>query len=118
MEKVTSTYRIAVVGSHSLELGFKIAGITTAYTAQTAAEAEPLLHRLMQEEGVGIIVLSANLAREIRDRRINEAMAASMKPLFIVVSDYGDREEYRDNLRQLIIRALGIDIMKAKAGTA
>ena len=38
-----------------------------------------------------------------------------MKPLFIVVSDYGDKEEYKDNLRQLIIRALGIDIMKQKS---
>ena len=112
---MTSTYRIAVIGSHSLELGFKIAGITTSYTAYSAAEAEPIIHRLMQEEGIGIIVMSANLAREIRDRRINEAMASSMKPLFIVVSDSGDKEEYRDNLRQLIIRALGIDIMKTKA---
>jgi hypothetical protein len=41
-----------------------------------------------------------------------------MKPLFIVVSDFGDKEEYKDNLRQLIMRALGVDIMKTKgAGT-
>jgi vacuolar-type H+-ATPase subunit F/Vma7 len=117
MEKVTNTYRIAVIGSHSLELGFKIAGITTSYAASTGAEAEPLIHKLMQDEGIGIIVISGSLAREIRDRKINEALASSMKPLFIVVSDSGDKEEYKDNLRQLIIRALGIDIMKAKTQT-
>lgn len=115
MEKVTNTYRIAVVGNHSLGLGFKIAGITTSYAASSGTEAEPIIHKLMVDEGVGIIVLSASLAREIRDRKINDAMTSSMKPLFIVVSDSGDKEEYKDNLRQLIIRALGIDIMKSKS---
>jgi vacuolar-type H+-ATPase subunit F/Vma7 len=114
MEKVTASYRIAVVGGHSLELGFKIAGITTAYPAETGAEAEPIIHKLMQDEGVGIIVIAASLAGQIRDRKINEALTSSMKPLFIVVSDPGQKEEYKDNLRQLIIRALGIDIMKTK----
>jgi len=117
MEKVTSSYRIAVIGGHSLELGFKIAGITTSYNATTGAEAEPLIHKLMQDEGIGIIVISAKLVKEIRDRKINEALSSSMKPLFIVVSDAGDKEEYKDNLRQLIIRALGIDIMKTKTQT-
>ena len=103
------------MGGHSLELGFKIAGITTSYTAETGAEAEPIIHKLMQQDEVGIIVISASLASEIRDRKINEALTSSMKPLFIVVSDQGDKEEYKDNLRQLIIRALGIDIMKTKS---
>ena len=115
MEKVTASYRIAVVGSHSLELGFKIAGITTSYVVSTGEEAEPIIHKLLEQDEVGIIVIAANLAREIRDRKINEALTSSMKPLFIVVSDQGEKEEYKDNLRQLIIRALGIDIMKTKS---
>lgn len=115
MEKVATSYRIAVVGSHSLELGFKIAGITTSYPAETGAEAEPIIQKLMQQEEVGIIVIAANLVREIRDRKINEALTSSMKPLFIVVSSQGEKEEYKDNLRQLIIRALGVDIMKTKS---
>jgi vacuolar-type H+-ATPase subunit F/Vma7 len=114
MEKMMS-YRIAVVGSHSLELGFKIAGITTSFKAETGEEAEPIIHRLMQQAEVGIIVVSARLVREIKDRKINDALTSSMKPLFIVVSDSGDREKYEDNLRQLIIRALGIDIMKTRS---
>ena len=109
------SYRIAVVGSHSLELGFKIAGITTSYTAETGAEAEPIVHTLMQQGEVGIIVISARLAGEIGDRKIRDALTSSMKPLFIVVSDSGQKEDYKDNLRQLIIRALGIDIMETRS---
>lgn len=112
---MTSSYRIAVVGSHSLELGFKIAGITTSFTAETGAEAEPIIHRLMQQGEIGIIVMSARLVGEIGDRKIRDALTSSMKPLFIVVSDSGQKEDYKDNLRQLIIRALGIDIMKTKS---
>lgn len=115
MEKVASSYRIAVVGGHSLELGFKIAGITTSYTCETGPEAEAAIQKLMQDDQVGIIVLAASLAREVRDRKVREALTSSMKPLFIVVSDQGAKEEYQDNLRQLIIRALGVDIMKAKS---
>ena len=115
MEEVSSSFGIAVVGSHSLELGFKIAGITTSYKCDTGAEAEVAIQKLMQDSGIGIIVLAANLAKEIKDRKIREALANSMKPLFIVVSDFGDKEEYEDDLRQLIIRALGVDIMKTKS---
>ncbi len=112
---MTNAYRIAVIGSHSLELGFKIAGITTSHTCESGAEAEVEIQKLMQDPEVGIIVLSAGLAVEVRDRKVREALTSSMKPLFIVVSDQGQKEEYKDNLRQLIIRALGVDIMKTKS---
>jgi vacuolar-type H+-ATPase subunit F/Vma7 len=115
MEEMKKSYKIAVVGGHALELGFKISGITTSYTCETGPEAEAAVQKLMQDDQVGIIVLAANLAREIRDRKVREALTSSMKPLFIVVAEPGDKEEYEDNLRQLIIRALGVDIMKAKA---
>jgi vacuolar-type H+-ATPase subunit F/Vma7 len=69
----------------------------------------------MQRDDVGIIVLTSGIAAGIRDRRIKEAMLSSMKPLFIVVSDPNDKAAYEDNLRQLIIRALGVDIMKTKS---
>ncbi|MDE1865912.1 MAG: hypothetical protein KGH94_04730 [Candidatus Micrarchaeota archaeon] len=114
MEEVKS-YKIAVVGGHALELGFKVSGITTSYTCENGTDAEAAIGKLMQDDQVGIIVVAANLAREIKDRRLREALTSSMKPLFIVVSEQGAKEEYEDDLRQLIIRALGVDIMKAKS---
>jgi vacuolar-type H+-ATPase subunit F/Vma7 len=115
MEKVAKSYRIAAIGSHSLELGFRIAGVVTSYAADTGAEAEAIIQGLMPQEDVGIIVLSARIAKDIKDRKISEAITGSMKPLFIVVPDMNDSTVYEDNLRALIIRALGIDIMKSKS---
>ncbi|MHB1830153.1 MAG: V-type ATP synthase subunit F [Candidatus Micrarchaeaceae archaeon] len=114
MEKVGASYKIAAIGSHSLELGFKIAGVTSSYSAESGTEAEGIIQGLMQEDDVGIIVITSRLAKEIRDRKISEAITASMKPLFIVVSDMNDGAVYEDNLRALIIRALGIDILKKR----
>ena len=115
MEKISAAYKIAAIGSHSLELGFKIAGVTSSYSAESGAEAEGMIRDLMQEDDVGIIVITSRLAKEIRDRKISEAITGSMKPLFIVVSDINDSAVYEDNLRMLIVRALGIDILKKRS---
>lgn len=113
MDKVNH-YKIAVIGNHSLELGFKIAGIASSHVVETTKEAEDLVNQFMQQDDIGIIVLTSTIAREIHDRKINDAMQNSMKPIFIVVADLNDKEVYEDNLRKLIIRALGIDIMKTR----
>ncbi len=112
MEKMTNAYRIAAVGNHSLELGFKLAGITESHVAESAQDSEATILGLMQREDIGIIVLTTGIAAQVKDRRIREAMLSSMKPLFIVVADINDTAVSEDNLRHLIIRALGIDIMK------
>ncbi len=114
MEKVGASYKIAAIGSHSLELGFRISGVTSSYSAESGAEAEGIIRGLMQEDDIGIIVITSRLAKEIKDRKISEAVTGSMKPLFIVVSDVNDTSAYEDNLRALIIRALGIDILKKR----
>ncbi len=114
MEKVTKNYRIIAIGSHALDLGFKIAGVTSSYAVERPEDAERIIKEMLIHEDVGIIVLTSKLSSGIRDRKIRNAIESSMKPLFIVVSDINDASVYKDNLRQLIIRALGIDILKTK----
>ncbi len=106
------SFKIAVIGSDLMSLGFKLAGVTKSYVPQNGQEAETLMRELMQKEDVGIIVITTKTVKSIRDRRLQEAITSSIMPLIVEVPDYNDQSQQSDTLRKLIIRAIGIDIEK------
>ncbi len=111
MERINSNYKIALIGSEELSIGFKLAGIRNSFIAQTGSEAESLIRNILQNEEIGIIILSSKIINQIKDRKILNAIDTSILPLFVEVPDYGSTYT-PDTLRRLILRAIGIDITK------
>ncbi len=109
--KLNKKYKMALVGGEELSLGFKIAGVHDSFTVETASEGETVIRSLLERNEVGIIVLSSKILRNIKDRKILNAIDSSIMPIFIEVPDYGS-EYTPDTLRRLILRAIGIDISK------
>ncbi|MEM0201312.1 MAG: V-type ATP synthase subunit F [Candidatus Micrarchaeaceae archaeon] len=111
MERINNNYKIALIGSEELSIGFKLAGIRNSYTVKTGAEAETLIRNILQNQEIGIIILSSKIINQIKDRKILNAIDTSILPLFVEVPDYGSNYA-PDTLRRLILRAIGIDITK------
>jgi vacuolar-type H+-ATPase subunit F/Vma7 len=110
-DKLRKDYRIALIGGEELSLGFRLSGIKEAYTVESAAEAEAILKKVMQNDGIGLIVLSSKIANGIKDKKLLNAIDTSLLPLFVIVPE--QNEKYTpDTLRRLILRAIGIDISK------
>ena len=87
--RVGNEYKIALVGNEELTLGFRLAGIRDSFIVQNNQEAEYIIRELMQNQEIGIIVLSSKIMRDIKDRKILNAIDTSILPLFIEVPDYG-----------------------------
>lgn len=105
-------YKVAVVGTEELALGLRLLGIREAYTAENASEAEAMIKKLLQRDDIGLIILTSNLVRGIRDKKLLSLIDTSILPMFIEVQGY--RGEYKpDTLRRLILKAIGIDISKS-----
>lgn len=111
-ERVDKGYRIAYVGNNLLNLGFKIAGVTESYVATDSAQAEARMKELTTREDIGIIIITSSIRRLIRDRRLAETISASILPLVMEIPEPNEQVLEEDTLRNLIIRAIGIDIMK------
>ncbi len=111
-ERVDKSYKIALVGNQQLNLGFKLAGVTESYTVADSMDAESRMRGLMEREDIGIIIVSSSVKRLIRERRLHDAMEASILPLVVQVPEPNESLTEEDTLRNLILRAIGIDITK------
>lgn len=116
MARVMRQKKIVVVGSDVLPTGMRLAGVKESYLVQDAEEAEPLLLQLFEREDIGIIVVTEDLAKSIKDRRVRYKMDNSLDPVVLSVPGYNEKMESEDTLRRLILRAVGIDILE-KGGT-
>jgi vacuolar-type H+-ATPase subunit F/Vma7 len=100
------------VGNDLLRLGFKLAGVTEAYAVSGPAQAESRMKELLGRSDVGIIIMSSSVKRQVRDRRLLEEIEGSILPLVVEVPERNEGVTEEDTLRNLIMRAIGIDISK------
>lgn len=111
-ERVEKTYRIAYMGNNLLNLGFRIAGVTDSFVVSDTAQSESKLKELMESSDVGIVVITTAVRRMVKDRRLSEALATSLMPLIVEVPEPNEQFGEEDTLRNLILRAIGIDITR------
>jgi V/A-type H+-transporting ATPase subunit F len=111
-ERLEKKYRIAMVGNEQLVLGFKLAGVVESYVISGQQHAESTLKKLLERGDVGIIIMSSGVKRQVRDRRLMETIDESILPLVVEVPEKGEGVTEEDTLRNLILRAIGIDISR------
>ncbi len=98
------------MGNGTLSLGFKIAGVTEAHSVNDTSEAEAKLKSLIERGDVGIIIVTSSARKLVKDRKLSEAISGSIMPIIIEIPELNENITEEDTLRQLILRAIGIDI--------
>ncbi len=111
-ERIEKQYKIALLGNQQLNLGFKLAGITESSTVSETEAAEAKLREFLARDDIGIIIVSSSVKRLVKDRRLHDTMEASILPLVVQVPEPNEGITEEDTLRNLIMRAIGIDITK------
>lgn len=112
MSKV-SMKGIAVIGDDELlSTGFELSGIKRTFIARTGEEAESAIKELLEDDSIGIVIMAERLIGKITNRKIQFTIDSSIMPMFVPVPSYKESGAREDVLRNLIIRAIGIDITK------
>ncbi|MDE1851947.1 MAG: hypothetical protein KGH69_04655 [Candidatus Micrarchaeota archaeon] len=109
-ERVAKNYKIAVIGNNRIALGFKMSGITETFSVNDSAQAESTFRELLQRGDIGIIIMGSAARKLIHERRLTDSITNSIMPLVVEISEDGEAQAGEDTLRQLILRAIGIDI--------
>ncbi len=107
--KLNKNYKIVIVGGKGFSLSFRLAGITESFEVDDGVQAEAAIKDLLQRTDIGLVIIASHLVKEIRDRKILNAIDSSILPIFMEIPGYKE-EKVPDTLRRLIIRAIGIDI--------
>lgn len=108
--RVEKGLRVAYIGNSTLSLGFKIAGVTEAHSVNDSPEAETKLRSIMERGDVGIVIITSSARKLVKDRKLSEAISSSIMPIIIEIPELNENITEEDTLRQLILRAIGIDI--------
>ncbi|MCJ2564274.1 MAG: V-type ATP synthase subunit F [Thermoplasmata archaeon] len=97
---------IAVVGDEDFVLGYKLVGIRKTYPAEDE-ELESVINDVLQDTGVGILVLSSRSLGKVSAGAKRRIMASSHP----VVISVGAEEE--EDLREKVKKAIGVDLYKS-----
>jgi vacuolar-type H+-ATPase subunit F/Vma7 len=103
---------IAVIGDNAmLGTGFALSGIKKRFVVRTEDEAEAAIKTLLDDQSVGIVIIAERIISRMTNRKLLYIIDSSIMPMFVPVPSYNE-SVHEDVLRNLIIRAIGIDITK------
>ena len=102
-------YKTAIIGDRDSVLCFMALGFSV-YEAESAEEAARLLHQLAKEDGIAVIFIIEDLARDIEED-ISRYKDATLPAITVIPGKRGSGGYGVSNMRDAVIRAVGADIL-------
>jgi V/A-type H+-transporting ATPase subunit F len=96
---------IAILGDSKFVLGFQLAGIRKVF--EPKEKIMESIEQIKQDKEIGIVIMDEETMAMFREHE-RVMIDKSVKPVFIVMSEKASQ----DNLRKMIIKAIGIDLMR------
>jgi len=98
---------IAVIGNNEFILGFRLAGITKTYAADSAEKVLDAVNAVLADNAIGILVMnSTDMAR--LPARLRQTLENSVQPTVITLGE----ESGGLSMRERIKRSVGVDLWK------
>jgi V/A-type H+/Na+-transporting ATPase subunit F len=97
---------LAVIGNNEFVMGFELIGLSKVFEAETAEKIKYSFTKAMGDQNIGIIVTN-DAAIEKLEGNFRRQVESSITPVVVVLSSKGGAQE---NLREMIKKAIGIDL--------
>jgi len=102
--------KILVIGDAPLVMGFQLAGLENTVHATEQTFQKELENALANPEN-GIVIANESMLARI-DWRLKKKLDSIAYPVIIPMPDSSGKSTEGDEIRQLIKRALGVDLVK------
>jgi len=104
--------KIVVVGTRDVVNGFQLAGIKDAYECEDPWKAKEILEEVKDMNDVAIVIIPRSISGEIREFLDDWKREKGIYPVILEIPDRKETREFEDPMRELVKRAIGIDILK------
>ncbi|MDI6642479.1 MAG: V-type ATP synthase subunit F [Candidatus Hodarchaeaceae archaeon] len=110
------SYRVAVIGDLDTTTGMALAGATYAHVHATKDETLAKLKEFLASDEIGLILLTHRVAEELGFEFRQAMRAKRLLPLVLRIPDKTGYTPKVDELREVIRRTVGAEIMVKKEG--
>ncbi len=101
---------ISVIADHSTVTGFRLAGVSKGFEVEGGKDALPILKELFKDKESGLIIITEKIYEEIEDE-IKRLTEKRVTPMIVAIPDSkGFFDERIDPIRELVKKAVGIEI--------
>lgn len=104
-----SSDKFAVIGDRDTITGFRLVGVSECATPTSPDETREVLMKYFRDPGIGLIMITEPLAASVEDT-IVELSQAPVPVILLIPDRDGSTGTYETVLRELIRRAVGIEI--------
>lgn len=101
--------KIVVIGDRDTVTGFQMAGVKDGYISNSPEETRTLLVGHFRNPTIGLIIMTESLAKPVEDTII-ELSEAPIPVILLIPDRAGSTGTYEAVLKELIRRAVGIEI--------
>lgn len=102
--------KIVAIADTDTVVGLRFAGVKDSYIVETPEEAKEALHKVFQDESVGLIILTERVSDQLRET-ITDYTSQHTFPVVVEIPDkHGTEKGRRDPIRDIIRRAVGIEL--------
>ena len=101
--------KIAVIGDRDTVTGLRMVGTTQHFMPKSPEETRSKLLEYFRDPKMGLIIITEPLAKMVEDT-ILELSEAHVPVILLIPDRYGSTGEYETILKELIRRAVGIEI--------
>ncbi len=104
--------RIVVIGDTEFTTGFQYAGVKDTYECMDSWKAKNILEEIGEMRDVAIVIIPQDIASKIRDFINDWKREKGIYPIILELPHIHQKEKFEDPLRNIIRRAIGVDILK------
>ncbi|WXG45874.1 MAG: V-type ATP synthase subunit F [Candidatus Atabeyarchaeum deiterrae] len=102
--------KVAAIADSDTIIGLRLAGVRDSYLVESPQQAEEMLRKVLQDQDVGLIILTEKIADKVRDM-INDFTSQRTFPVIVEIPDKrGTEQGRRDPLKDIIRRAVGLEV--------
>lgn len=110
------SYRVAVIGDLDTTVGMTLAGVTYTHVHKTKDETLAKLNEFLTSDEIGLILLTHRVAEELGFEFCQLMRTKRLLPLVLQIPDKTGYVPEVDELREIIRRTVGGEIIIRKEG--
>jgi len=110
------SFKIAVVGDQDTATGFGLAGATYAHIYATKEETLGKLGEFFASDEIGLVLITHRVAEELGHDFLWMMQTKRLLPIVLRIPDKTGYVPKVDELREIIKRTVGVEIMIKKMG--